>query len=223
MMPFPITHPIHQLCAGLLVPRSVVGENGRPMDAGVQVEIDAACLMQAQSGNPDAYARLIGHYQPLVARRMARFSRNRQAVEELTQDVFVQAYLSLAGFSGSAPFSHWLNRIATRVGLKHWEEQKRLPTQVTELTLSRVPEDAQTDRAQAARDALDIVLAKLEPVDRMVIVLMHLEGKTAREAADLMGRSTTMIKVQAFRARLRLKKMIEDSPDLTRLIQEAMS
>jgi RNA polymerase sigma-70 factor, ECF subfamily len=217
------THPIHWLLECALVWERAHRENARQMEAAPKAEIDQATLAMAKNGDPDAYARVIRHYQAGVAKRMARFTRSGQAVEELTQDVFVQAYLSLAGFAGAAPFSHWLNRIATRVGLKHWEDQKRLPTQATDLAWAGMADKPATDRAGAARDALDIVLAKLEPVDRMVIVLMHLDGKTAKEAADLMGRSVTMTKVQAFRARIRLKKIIEDSPELSRLIQEALS
>jgi RNA polymerase sigma-70 factor, ECF subfamily len=217
------THPLHGLFEGLLVVQSARGEDAAQMNAPAKPEIDQVTLAMAQNGDPDAYARVIRHYQPGVARRMARFARQAGQIEELTQDVFVQAYLSLRGFAGSAPFSHWLNRIATRVGLRYWEEQKRLPSQVSEEALAGLKSAAADDRAQAARDALDLVLARLEPMDRMVIVLMHLEGKSAKEAADLLGRSVTMTKVQAFRARLRLKKIIEESPDLTRLIEEALS
>ncbi len=227
MSAFPITDPIHGLLSQLLVLGSVRREDACQMDTGAssefQGEIDQPTLAKARNGDPDAYARVIRHYQGVVARRMGRFARNRQAVEELTQDVFVQAYLSLGSFAGAAPFSHWLNRIATRVGLRYWEQQKKLPAQVSDHALDGLKAAADTDRAQAARDALDIVLARLEPMDRMVIVLIHLEGKSAREAADLLGRTVTMTKVQAFRARHRLKKIIDHSPDLTRLITEALS
>ena len=52
---------------------------------------------------------------------MRWFSRQPAVAEEMVQDVFVEAYLSLRGFRGSAPFAHWLQKIATRVGYRYWK------------------------------------------------------------------------------------------------------
>jgi DNA-directed RNA polymerase specialized sigma24 family protein len=46
-------------------------------------------------------------------------------LDQLVQDVFVEAYMSLKGFRGRAPFLHWLRRVATRVGFRYWKSRTR--------------------------------------------------------------------------------------------------
>ncbi len=61
---------------------------------------------------------------------MTRFTRDERMLEELVHDVFVEAYFSLDGYRGDAPFEHWLQRIATRVGYRYWTRRGREPATV---------------------------------------------------------------------------------------------
>ena len=64
--------------------------------------------------------------------------------------------------------------------------------------------------ANAAGEAAELVhhlLAQLSPRDRLVITLVHLESHSYEEAGRLTGWGTTMVKVQAYRARKRLAKI----------------
>ena len=46
-------------------------------------------------------------------------------------------------------------------------------------------------------------------VDRLVLTLLHLEGNSVEEIAEVTGWSKSMVKVQAHRARARLRKLVE--------------
>jgi RNA polymerase sigma-70 factor (ECF subfamily) len=152
----------------------------------------------------DAYARLVRRHQQSVAGRMRRFARNdRATLEELTHDVFVEAYLSLPRYRGGAPFDHWLAVIATRVGYRHWKRQSA--HRPAPLTGSEPAPDSPTN---ATDHELDRVLDQLPPRDRLVLTLLYLEDRSTAEAARLTGWSQTMVKVQAFRARAKLKKIM---------------
>ncbi|WP_321492362.1 sigma factor [uncultured Desulfobacter sp.] len=86
---------------------------------------DQELINKSLKSDADAYRLLVKRYQSRIASQMRRFSRDQLVVEELVQEVFVQAYLGLKRFSGRAPFIHWLGRIATRVGYRHWKVMKR--------------------------------------------------------------------------------------------------
>lgn len=153
----------------------------------------------------DAYARLIRRYQQTVAGRMRRFAHDRATIEELTHEVFVEAYLSLPRYRGDAPFDHWLAVIATRLGYRYWKRRSAHPAvPLTGAERARVP-------SEASDHELDTILHQLPPRDRLVITLLYLEDRTVAEAANLTGWSQTMVKVQAFRARGKLKKIMERS------------
>ena len=181
----------------------------------LQTDIDLAA-----GGDGAAYARIVGAYQQAVARRMMRFGRNRADVEELVQEVFVEAYFSLGGYRSEAPFEHWLQRIATRVGYRYWKRRQRERREVAgrPIDLEQVAA-AGDERAIDAADAAELlrgVLDRLPPRDRLVITLLHVEGRSVEEAARLSGWSRTMVKVQAYRARAKLRRLLESTTPLGR-------
>ena len=167
-------------------------------------------------GDGEAYARLISRYQTQIGNRMWRFTRDRNLWEELVQDVFVEAYTSLARFKGTAPFEHWLNRIATRVGYRFWRDRKRSQG-TTSLGHGRDQESASIAPAEQmneltpyqAAEMVHAQLAQLPPRDRLVLTMMYLEQASVAEIADHTGWTKSMVKVQAFRARKKLRKLLE--------------
>src|SRR5208282_5131340 len=140
-----------------------------------------------------------------IARQLRHFARGLD-LEELVQEVFVQAYLSLRGYSGKAPFSHWLSRIATRTGYAWLKRRKRQATVELDYKSLAAPEAGD---AEQNRELLEHLLSQLSARDRLVLTLLHLEEHTVEQTAELMGWSRTMVKVQAFRARGKLWKLLE--------------
>ena len=56
---------------------------------------------------------------------------------------------------------------------------------------------------------MERLLGGLAPKDRLVITLMHLEGRTIEEVRELTGWNQAVIKVRAFRARAKLRKSLD--------------
>jgi RNA polymerase sigma-70 factor (ECF subfamily) len=174
-------------------------------------EADRSDIAASLAGDGEAFRRIVERHQSSIARRMRRFARDAATVEELVQDVFVEAYFSLGGFSGKAPFEHWLNRIATRVGyafLKKRKKQMKLAGNDIELENCVAAEPVNPDEAA---QILHRVLDQLSPRDRLVVTLMYLENRSVTDTAAMTGWSQTMVKVQAFRARSKLRKLLERS------------
>ena len=188
---------------------------GREAPATVD-PLDWADVQASQGGDHEAYARLVRRHQQTIAAYMWRFTRQRLTWEELVHDVFVEAYLGLRGYQGRAPFLHWLRRIATRVGYRYWKRRRR---QDRERPLEEAAGDAavaRDDGVEANRQAAEVVhrlLARLAPRDRLVMTLMYLEQCTTAEIAQRTGWSESLVKVQAFRARRRLRRICEQTDE----------
>src|SRR5882724_2671122 len=74
----------------------------------------AADVQAAQAGDGEAFARLVRRHAARVIRLVGRFARSPADLDEIAQDVFVEAHRSLSRYRGEAPLEHWLSRIATR-------------------------------------------------------------------------------------------------------------
>jgi RNA polymerase sigma-70 factor (ECF subfamily) len=177
---------------------------------------EADDIQRSGQGDSEAYRRLIERHQEHVGRILWRFSRDRRIHEELVQDVFVEAYLSLSTYRAKAPFEHWLARIATRVGYRYWKERGRQkqaePFSVEEWDQVVGDEDV-LDKLEPneAADLLHRLLEQLPPRDRLVLTLRYLEECDVAETARRTGWSKAMVKVQTLRARNKLQKLIEQS------------
>lgn len=176
---------------------------------------DKTLVAAALNGNGNAFGKIIEQYQTTISNQMKRFTRDQGTLEELVHDVFVEAYFSLKSYRASAPLIHWLRKIAVRVGYRYWKRSSRRSEQVIQLSnlIERIDHhEKQSDRFSSdAAEMLQTLLELLSERDRLVLTLIYWDGCTIAEAAKLSGWSQTMVKVQAYRARKRLQKMIEES------------
>jgi RNA polymerase sigma-70 factor (ECF subfamily) len=194
--------PAGRLWRWLVVPS--MRERHSSMDAAAILDLQD--IRAALGGDGEAYARLVRRHQQEISRYMWRFSRHAGACEELVQDVFVEAYLSLPTYRGKSPFVHWLKCIATRVGYRSW---KARAGKAEPLPPDEPASPAAEPGAMEAADLLHRVLGQLSPRDRLVLTLMYLEQLPVARIAELTGWTTALVKIQAFRARARLKKLLD--------------
>ncbi len=182
-------------------------------DAEPTADSERSDIEASVKGDGDAFARLILRHQDAVTAWMWRFSRDRKGCEDLVHDVFVEAYFSLSRFRYEAPFAHWLRKIAVRVGYRHWRELSR------ERQHGAVDVEKHADSIEApggrmncgvAADLVHVLLGRLAPRDRLVLTLLHIEELSVQEAAEAAGWSRAMIKVQAYRARQKFRRLLEE-------------
>lgn len=178
-------------------------------------EADADDVAATLAGDGEAYRRLVQRYQQEIAVQMRRFSRDQVVCEELVHEVFVEAYCSLHCYRGKAPWLHWLRKIAVRLGYRFWTKQKSRRVEVVladedwqQLAGTLPAPDEESDAAEL----VFALLAQLGPSDRLVLTLLYLDGCTMAEAAARGGWTVVGTKVRAFRARNRLKALLERGP-----------
>ena len=168
-------------------------------------------IRRSRQGDSDAYRRLIERHQEHVSRILWRFSRDHSVHEELVQDVFVEAYVSLGSYRAKSPLAHWLSRIATRVGYRYWKQtaRRRERESFTLEDWDQIPaESPERIDPSLAASLVHRLLAQLRPRDRLVLTLRYLEGCNVAETAHRTGWTKSMVKVQCRRAIKRLEKLV---------------
>ena len=181
----------------------------------------AQCLQRVREQDQDTARALVERLYPLIIRIVRSHLPVRAAEEDLAQEIFVKLFTRLEQYQerSGVPFEHWVSRLAVRTCLDALRAERRRP----ELRWSDLPEEqsawlefmlvdeaARPDTAPAsARELLEKLLSQLTPDDRLVISLMDLEEKSVKEIAALTGWNIPLIKVRAFRARRKLRKLAE--------------
>ncbi|MCK7489699.1 MAG: sigma-70 family RNA polymerase sigma factor [Anaerotruncus sp.] len=98
----------------------------------------------AQEGSPAAYEELVTKYQSKVYSMALSFTRNREAADDLAQEVFLKAYLALPRFHGKSEFGTWLYRIS----INHVRDYLRKKGRAKEVSLDDVREISFSDKEQ---------------------------------------------------------------------------
>jgi RNA polymerase sigma-70 factor (ECF subfamily) len=179
----------------------------------------AACLQGVRERDEDAARDLLNHLYPLVIKIVRSHLPRRTSEEDLAQVVFMKVFAKLDQYAGKVPFEHWVSRIAVNTCLNQLQAEKIRPelrwADLSEEeekmldSLRSTTEDLHPTHHLAARELTEKLLADLSPADRLVLTMLHLEGRSVDEVREATGWSRSLIKVRAFRARQRLKKQFE--------------
>ena len=166
------------------------------------------------AGDEDAFEKLVRRHSPRVFSIIGSFFRRRDLIEDIAQEVFAKAYFSLPTFTLGRSFEAWVAKIAVNACYDHLRAQRRrvdqqLPHETQqedewfELQMLEVARDrhASAERQRDAGEIAERLLSKLDPEDRMVVVLIDRDGFSVKEVAEMTGWGQSKVKVRAFRAR----------------------
>ena len=175
---------------------------------------DAALVRYSLGGDDQSFAELIRRHKSRVFGTCSRFSRDSHELDDLCQEVFLRAYRKLSGFRGDAPFEHWLATLTISACYDHLRKERRHRENLAFNVETEDRRDTNIDASASARSAkelLDWAMRQLEPEDHLVLTLLELEERSIREISDATGWGESKVKVRAFRARAKLKLIIEES------------
>lgn len=182
---------------------------------------DVEMVTRVRAGDARAFEELFARHHRRVAAIAGRFFRQREQIEEVVQESFTKAYFALSEFSNQqdASFAAWLARIAFNACYDELRRAKRRPEGAT-LAISAEEQALLRARLRAegatadpegtaiARDLADKLLSRLAPEDRLVLVMLDVEGLTVSEIAESLEWSASKVKVRAHRARASLRRVL---------------
>ena len=197
----------------LSVEETLLAEQGAP-HLGCE---DAAWIARVRAGDDQAAHALVQRLYPTVMKLVSAHLPRRTSGEDLAQAVFLKIFKKLDQFSGLVPLEHWVSRIAINTCLNELRMERQRP----ELRMADFGEEERAvieqlicsgselplDQSREAREVLDKLLAGLKPDERLVVRLLHLEGRGTKEISQLTGWSVSRVKVKAFRARQKMRKL----------------
>lgn len=165
------------------------------------------CVLAAQSGDRQAFGRLIEAYQGSVLAVATRRLGNFAEAQELTQEVFLHAMEKIAQLKQPECFGGWLRSIANRMAINRAVRSKNALAMEPEVLAgtcveSRTPFDAaiEGERAEHLRDGL----SRLRKMDRQTLEAFYIDGDSIDEMSHRFDSPIGTIKRRLHMARKRL-------------------
>ena len=175
---------------------------------------DAEIIRLVLKGEQKAFSVLVDRYQHFVFTIVSRFVDDRSEAEEIAQDVFVKAYRSLAGFNGTSKFSTWLYAITHHTCLSFLRKRKDqvISTDASPALAARfVAGELASDKAdtRSTKQMLASAMSQLDEADAERLTLFYQAEQSLEEIAIITGQTANNVKVRLFRARQKLKNILE--------------
>lgn len=192
-------------------------------ESGTAAASDEINLVQrAKRGEKDAFRVLVERYQARAYRLAFTVVRERAEAEDVVQEAFVKAYLSLAEFENKSCFFTWLYRIIVNMAIDFKRKRNRRGVEQSfdspaqgadrneEKSLSDVLPDSGPDpEAQfIGKHSLGVMKKSLDSLSgehRAVVLLREIEGLSYDEIADSLGVAKGTVMSRLFYARKKLQ------------------
>jgi RNA polymerase sigma-70 factor (ECF subfamily) len=203
--------------------------------AAPKAKTDIDLVQLTRAGDREAYRALVERYQGRLLHIALEIVKSREDAEDVVQETFVKAFLSLGNFKGESSFYTWIYRICTNMAIDIRRKVARRGGTHVEYKESNVvqrsvggesadsggattlPEHLQN--VEGPHDALirketgkklQDVLSDMSPEHREIVVLREVDGLDYEEIADALGVAKGTVMSRLFYARKALQKALRD-------------
>ena len=184
--------------------------------------MDELLLRRAQSGDPEAFERLMEPLEQLVWRVCWHYTGNREAAEDCGQEAMIRIWRNLANYRGDCALESWVYRIAANCCMDWLRKKKRDRSVSIEPMKDQGFDPADTSPGTEAqviakdeRRRLREAIALLPEDQREALVLTQLERVSYEEAARMLDISEGTVKSRVNRAKARLKEILTPEGELS--------
>ena len=171
-------------------------------------EQDRALVKRCLEGKGDEFGGLVDRYEKPLFNVALRMLHNVQDAEDVTQAVFLNAYVRLRTYNPKYRFFSWIYRMAVNESLNTLKRRK--PTASLDQAHHVRAPGAAPDSAVEERDRVEQALMCLRPDDRAIVVLKHFVSFSYEEIGDVLEIPVRTVKSRLFTARERLKDALRE-------------
>lgn len=182
---------------------------------------DLPLVQKALAGDYSAFEELVNRYEKRIYALALRITRNDADAQDAAQSALLAMLEKLDSFSQTSTFASWILRIATNEALVILRKKKVRHAQ----SLDVGPDDSaplphpnliapwqqNPDELASNNEVRQLINTALDELDekyRLVFLLRDVQGLSTEEAADVLGLSTSNVKVRLLRARLMLREKL---------------
>jgi RNA polymerase sigma-70 factor (ECF subfamily) len=205
---------------------------GRSISLDVNVvnpktDSEESLLDATMAGDKLAFAEMVNRHERRILRLAQKITRNQEDAEEVVQDSFMQVFAHLEGFQRNCKFSTWLTKIAINAALMKIRRRRSCDVSLDMLlnTDDRkafqsvrcvAPTPEERCSSQEERELVGRMLEYIKPLYRYPLQLHLLQDLSYTEIACLMGISNAAAKSRIHRAKLDLRRVLDEFSNMRR-------
>lgn len=190
------------------------------MDTNFETMENIELVHLAKKGDMYAFEQLLLRHEKIVYHIVLRMMGESEAVEDLSQDVFLKVYRHLPQFDEKSAFSTWIYRIVVNTCIDEMRKRKGKQTYSLEAEIEATDGSYQRQFAdhgdtpeqsmlrQELREEVLSAMDTLSPEHKTVVVLRDIQGFSYEEISEMTGTTLGTVKSRLSRARLHLKEQI---------------
>lgn len=167
---------------------------------------DATAIERSLRGDPRAFRHLVERYEREAFAHALAITGDRAAAQDAVQEAMVDAWRNLARFERSRKFYPWLYTLLRNRCLKALAT-RRAPASLDGATFVEPTRGAGDEAPDLER-----ALAHLEPEQRELVLLKHLDGLSYDELAERLGVPPGTVMSRLHNARKRMKEFMDRAP-----------
>jgi RNA polymerase sigma-70 factor (ECF subfamily) len=149
------------------------------------------------------FSRIVREHKSTIYTVCYMFSKDKQEVDDLFQEVLVKLWQGYDSFQGKSDLRTWIYRVSLNTCISIDRKKKRRKTQPL---LEGIDLFDKNDADNRQTDMLHERIGRLQPFDR-AIVLLWLENMSYEEIAQIVGISVKNVSVKLYRIKEQLKQM----------------
>ena len=180
---------------------------------------DEALVTATKRGDAQAFEELVLRHRQRVLAVAQRITNNREDAEDVAQESFTKAFLHLDAFQEKSRFSTWLTRIAMNEAFMLIRRRRgflEVPPEnpddgmksVLEAFVDHGPTPEESYWRRERTELVTESINRLGPTIRTTILLRHIEERSVKETAQILGVSIAAVKARVFHGRRKLRRTL---------------
>lgn len=166
---------------------------------------DQLLVLRAQA-SPEALDALVRRWNPALLRHAMRYTRSTEVAWDVVQEAWCAIYRKLGSLKDTAAFPKWAFCVVTNKCRDHARSEKRR----SEVMEAFTAELKRPGPPGTGNEWLDAALARIDADQRVLLELFYVESFSIREIADITGSPEGSVKSRLYRARLELRRLMEE-------------
>ncbi len=161
----------------------------------------------------EQFRHIIDEHNGILYKIGRSYTRDEADFQDLYQEMLIQLWESYPRFQGQSKLSTWIYRVVLNTALTHSKKAKRRPNaSPLEGHAYRLADESAKEQSEkyTAEQQVQLLYQCINELkkDQRAIVLLHLEGNSYEEIAEIMGVTVSNVGVRLLRSKKKLQRLL---------------